>query len=167
MPTNFVKGKKNEELWVKAKKIVEKEYKLTEKDGDKFFALVTGVYKKSGGEIANSSESPVLRRRIIIDALFEAKIGNYEVPYGLGSIVTIEKDLSYKRITVGTSWKITDYDGGSGGYVMTPVGKSGKELKGDPWYIGGVKIARWDKDGKVSVQSKTNEEVESIISDSR
>jgi hypothetical protein len=50
MPS-FIKTKAQEKLWKEAKKIVEKEYNLKEDDKNpenvsKFFALVTGVYKK-------------------------------------------------------------------------------------------------------------------------
>jgi hypothetical protein len=58
MPLNQIKslaqksGKSEgevEKLYKEAKKVVEKEYDLTEKDGDKFFALVYGVLKKMVG----------------------------------------------------------------------------------------------------------------------
>lgn len=45
---------RDENKWAKAREIVEKEYKLTEKDGDKYWKLVTGVYKKMDGEIGNT-----------------------------------------------------------------------------------------------------------------
>lgn len=45
---------KDEEKWTKAKEIVEKEYKLTEKDGDKYWKLVVGVYKKMKGQIGST-----------------------------------------------------------------------------------------------------------------
>ena len=41
---------KDEEKWKKAKEIVEKEYKINEKSGDRFWSLVMGVYKKMNGE---------------------------------------------------------------------------------------------------------------------
>lgn len=43
---------KNEDKWARAKEIVEQEYSLTEKDGDKYWQLVTGVYKKMKGQMA-------------------------------------------------------------------------------------------------------------------
>lgn len=43
---------KDEELWEKAKEIVRKQYKKSEKDGDEFWRLVTGVYKQAGGNRA-------------------------------------------------------------------------------------------------------------------
>ena len=54
MPS-WLKGKRNEELWSKAQEIVKKEYDKTEKD-DGFWALVTGVYKKSGGTISGKAD---------------------------------------------------------------------------------------------------------------
>ena len=41
----FIKTKREEELWARAKRIVTKEYKLTEGDGDKFWRLVNGIYQ--------------------------------------------------------------------------------------------------------------------------
>jgi hypothetical protein len=35
--------------WLKAEEIVKKQYKLTEKDGEKFYKLVSGVYKNMKG----------------------------------------------------------------------------------------------------------------------
>jgi len=45
---------KNEDKWAKAKEIVKKEYDLSEKDGDKFWKLVAGVYKQMGGKVAST-----------------------------------------------------------------------------------------------------------------
>jgi len=47
----WIQTEHDEHLWEKAKEIVKKEYKLTEKDGPKFWASVTGMYKKIGGKI--------------------------------------------------------------------------------------------------------------------
>jgi hypothetical protein len=165
MPATFVKGKKNEELWEKAKKIVEKQYKDIDKESDQYWALVTGVYKQSGGKIANAQENSNVKIRRVVEALFnsrkkslnEAKIGNYDVPYGLNTIIKIEKDLNYKRIKVGTYWKITDYDGGSGDYVLTQVNiTTGKELAGKPWYQGNSYISKWEKEGMISIAKNTD-----------
>lgn len=55
MPANYIKSfaeqsgkdvKEVERLYKEAKKIVEKEYNKTEKDGEPFYQLVTGVLKK-------------------------------------------------------------------------------------------------------------------------
>lgn len=48
MMPNFVL---DDDLWEKAKKIVRKEYGLSEKDGEEFWKLVTGVYKQGGGRM--------------------------------------------------------------------------------------------------------------------
>lgn len=48
MPVEFIK---DEELWEKAKKIVKDQYNLSEKDGEKFWKLVMGVYKQGGGKL--------------------------------------------------------------------------------------------------------------------
>jgi hypothetical protein len=50
----FIKTGRDEELWQKAKGIVEKEYSKTEADGDEYWKLVTAVYKKAGGSIGKS-----------------------------------------------------------------------------------------------------------------
>ena len=50
---NFIK---DEELWERAKKIVKKQYKLSEKDGDKFWKLVMGVYKQGGGKMKKKTK---------------------------------------------------------------------------------------------------------------
>ena len=50
----FVKTERDEHLWEKAKEIVKKQYGKTEEDGDEFWALVTGVYKKAGGHIGKA-----------------------------------------------------------------------------------------------------------------
>jgi hypothetical protein len=75
MPS-WVKGKKDEELWDKAKAIVTKEYKLTEKDGEKFWKLVTGVYKKSGGEVDSNESTQVAVRSSgsILEGLAKVKV---------------------------------------------------------------------------------------------
>ena len=41
---------RDEDKWEKAKDIVKKQYDLTEKDEDDFWALVMGVYKKMKGK---------------------------------------------------------------------------------------------------------------------
>ena len=47
----WIQTEHDENLWEKAKEIVKKEYRLTEKDGYKFWVSVTGMYKKIGGKI--------------------------------------------------------------------------------------------------------------------
>lgn len=47
MPRTINGQKVDEAKWEKAKEIVTKQYKLT--DGDKFYSLVTAVYKKMMG----------------------------------------------------------------------------------------------------------------------
>lgn len=42
---------KDEDKWEKAKEVVKKEYGLSEDDGDHFWALVAGVYKRMKGRI--------------------------------------------------------------------------------------------------------------------
>jgi len=44
----------DEDKWNKAKEIVHKEYGKTESDGDHYWELVMGVYKKAGGTIKKS-----------------------------------------------------------------------------------------------------------------
>lgn len=45
---------KNEDKWAKAKEIVKEEYNLSEKDEDKFWKLVAGVYKQMGGKVGST-----------------------------------------------------------------------------------------------------------------
>jgi len=54
MPS-FVKTEKDEELWNKAKEIVQKEYNKSESDGDDYWRLVTGIYKRMVGGHAEKS----------------------------------------------------------------------------------------------------------------
>jgi hypothetical protein len=69
MPS-WVKTEKDEELWSKAKKIVKKEYNLSEDDGENFWKLVTGVYKRSGGTIVKETLD---NRDKVLKSLFESK----------------------------------------------------------------------------------------------
>jgi len=45
MPS-FIKSKRDEMLWQRAKDIVAKQYNLTKEDGDKYYQLVAGIWKK-------------------------------------------------------------------------------------------------------------------------
>jgi hypothetical protein len=42
----FIKTARDERLWAKAKAQAKKEYPWTEKDGDKFWKIVNGIYQK-------------------------------------------------------------------------------------------------------------------------
>jgi hypothetical protein len=42
----FVKTKRDEKLWDKAKRIVEEEYGRSESDGDRFYRLATSIFKR-------------------------------------------------------------------------------------------------------------------------
>lgn len=64
MPS-WIKGKDNEEKWEKAKEIVKKQYSLTEDDGEDFWKLVVGVYKRMGGEIKKADEMGVIEHMSI------------------------------------------------------------------------------------------------------
>lgn len=74
---NWVQGKKDEDLWKKAQLIVTKEYNLTDKDGSKYWKLVTGVYKKSGGEVVKTDEE-VTRKQIQAVRIDEARDYGYK-----------------------------------------------------------------------------------------
>lgn len=52
----FIKTPEDEERWEKAKEIVRKQYGKTEKDGEEFWKLVTGVYKRMGGHTGDHIE---------------------------------------------------------------------------------------------------------------
>lgn len=54
MPS-FIKTPKDEERWEKAKELVRKQYGKTEKDGEEFWRLVTGVYKQAGGHVEHDA----------------------------------------------------------------------------------------------------------------
>lgn len=53
----------DEHKWEKAKEVVRKEYGLNENDGDSFWALVMGVYKKMKGKFKKKKISRL--RKII------------------------------------------------------------------------------------------------------
>ena len=46
MPHPVVRTERDEYLWERAKEIVRRQYKLTEEDGEKFWRLVMGIYKR-------------------------------------------------------------------------------------------------------------------------
>lgn len=49
MPKGLVKTKRDERLWAKAKARVQEQYGLTEDDGDRYWALVNGIYQRMSG----------------------------------------------------------------------------------------------------------------------
>ena len=75
----------------KCRKIVEKEYNLTEDDGEKYWKLVTGTYKKSGGEIHHekTNENPIHK---ILNSLHESKMINEQVTIQKGDKIKIIDD---------------------------------------------------------------------------
>ncbi len=58
---------KDEDKWEKSKEIVKKQYNLSEKDEEDFWKLVTGVYKKMGGEIRSPKEGSVIINKVNIN----------------------------------------------------------------------------------------------------
>ena len=46
MPHPVVRTEQDEYLWERAKEIVRRQYKLTEEDGERFWRLVMGIYKR-------------------------------------------------------------------------------------------------------------------------
>jgi len=46
MPHPVVRTERDEYLWERAKEIVRRQYKLTEEDGERFWRLVMGIYKR-------------------------------------------------------------------------------------------------------------------------
>lgn len=66
MPS-FIKTDRDETLWAKAKEIAHKEYGKTEADGDDFYRIVTGIYKKmKGGAVKSFRFFPVLAKGLFL-----------------------------------------------------------------------------------------------------
>lgn len=61
MPTNFVKTGRDERLWEKAKARVSAQYDLSEADGDRYWRLVNGVYKRMKNKGVKKSTGPAFR----------------------------------------------------------------------------------------------------------
>lgn len=76
---------KDEDKWEKAKKIVKKEYNLSEKDEEKFWRLVTGIYKRMGGEIKASED-------FTVGTLIPVKGCKYGI-YRNGKVVYFEEEV--------------------------------------------------------------------------
>jgi uncharacterized Zn ribbon protein len=77
--------------------------------------------------------------------------GNIE--FKVGDIIKILKDFKYKRISVGTAWKIISYDRGVGDYEMIKVNpNTGKETSDKkPWFQGSGYLEKWLKEGIIEV----------------
>lgn len=58
MPANVVKTPRQEELWGRAKEIVEDEYGLREEDGSRFYRLVMGIFQRMKGEKKSRARDP-------------------------------------------------------------------------------------------------------------
>lgn len=96
---------KDKDKWEKAKEIVKKEYSLSEEDGDRFWALVTGVYKKMGGRIKSSSEG--LNRLDVTSLILEGlKVNENNVPVGMrmGDKIKILRRGGGSSIPIGSVW---------------------------------------------------------------
>lgn len=97
---------KDEEKWGKAKKIVQKQYDLNEKDGEDFWKLVTEVYKKMGGEIrkGDSVKESILTSKSLIFRIDEIgmifdmnKMSNAAQARGLSLQDFLEKEYNLKQ----------------------------------------------------------------------
>jgi hypothetical protein len=136
----WVKGDKNEELWAKAQTIVKNEYSLTEKDGDKFWKLVVGVYKKSGGEVVKTYEGFKARVSNILDSLNEARDYGYKGKLFMDEYIKGVMEVDGKKYFVKydeyTHYNLVDADGipvkggePKGRDISLKSKKSAKDLK--------------------------------------
>lgn len=82
---------RDESKWEKAKDIVKKEYKLTEEDGEEFWKLVTGVYKRMGGEIKKANEG----LNSIIEMLATRRVGSDDVKKELDRREELGKEATH------------------------------------------------------------------------
>lgn len=61
MAHGLVKTKADEKKWQTAMKIVEKQYKKKEEDGNEFWMIVTGVFKNLKKKTRKKAASEILR----------------------------------------------------------------------------------------------------------
>jgi hypothetical protein len=147
----FVRTEKDEKLWEKAKEIVKKQYGKTEADGDEFWALVTGVYKRAGGRVGGDSvRKSVSGARLI--PLSELEIVNPEYPLmKSASKKPAAKKTSSKASTKAASKEVQSSED-------LPPGGVWRTIRGHKVYIVDGKIVGgsvqpWMKDQQESATS--------------
>ncbi len=121
MPSNIVKTPHEEKMWEQAKDAVRKEYGLSEKDGARFYSLVTGIYERMknhiGGKKVRKSMVKGIRAYVASHGLRKSKSKDTEGerwitihPHGKDYVNPETNEKDYRRILIDDNGHIVGGD---------------------------------------------------------